>query len=154
MCEDAMKEKMFLEEHVKWLVLLSDMQQARAVIASDLGDVQTAVTFGKKQLATASAATVSAPQVNTIDLARAYMELGKILIIDRKYADAEEYLTEALQVLKALPTYHKLQMYTILHGLGWIFLMQNAYQKAEESFLKALTDRNAAYGVDDTEGVQ
>lgn len=154
MCEDVMKENIILEEHAKWLVLLSDMEQARAVIASDLGDVQTAVTFGKKQLATASAATVSAPPVNTIELARAYMELGKILIIDRQYADAEGYFAKALHVLETLPTYHKLQLYTMLHGQGWIFLMQSAYEKAEECFSKALIDRNAAYGVDDTEGVQ
>ena len=131
MREDTMKENMFLKEQAKWLVLLSDMQQVRVVIASDPGDVQTAVTFGKKQLATASTATKSAPQVNTIELARAYMELGKILIIDRRYTDAEEHFARASQALKALPTYHKLQIYTILHGLGWIFLMQSAYQKAE-----------------------
>lgn len=153
MCEEAMKDMMVFEEHAKWLVLLSDMQQARAVIASDLGDVQTALTFGKKQLATASA-TTSGPQVNTIELARAYMDLGKISIVDRNYAAAEEYFTKALPVLKAFPGYHKLQMYTILHGLGWIFLMQAAYKKAEECFFEALSDRNAAYGVDDTEGVQ
>ena len=145
---------MIFEEHAKWLVLLSDMQQARAIIASDLGDVQTAVTFGKKQLATASSTTVSAPQVNTTELARAYMYLGKIMILDRKYAEAEECFTKAVPVLKALPAYHKLQMYTILHGLGWIFLMQGAYGKAEECFSEAIIDRNAAYGVDDTEGVQ
>ena len=145
---------MVFEEHAKWLVLLSDMQQARAVIASDLGDVQIAVTVGKKQLATASATTASAPQVNTTELGRAYMELGKIMIIDRRYAKAEEYFTKAVPVLKALPRYHKLQMYTVLHGLGWIFLMQGAYGKAEECFSEALFDRNAAYDADDTEGVQ
>ena len=145
---------MVFEEHAKWLGLLSDMQQARAVIASDLGDVRTAVTFGKKQLATASATIVSAPHVNTTELARAYVELGKIMIIDRKYAKAEEFLTKAVPVLKALPKYHKLQMYTVLHSLGWIFLMQGAYGKAEECFSEALFDRNVAYGADDTEGVQ
>ena len=154
MCENAMKDMMVFEEHAKWLVLLSGMQQACAVIASDLGDVQTALTFGEKQLAAASAAALSAPQVETTELARANMELGKIKIIERNYAGAEDYFTTAVPILKALPRYHKLQMYTILHGLGWIFLMQSAYQKAEECFLEALSDRNAAYGVDDIEGVQ
>ena len=154
MCENAMKDMMVFEEREKWLLLLSSMQQARAVIASDLNDIETALIFGEKQLAAASTAALSAPQVKTTELARANMELGKIKIIERNYAGAEEYFTTAVPVLKGLPTYHKLQMYTVLHGLGWIFLMQAAYEKAEEYFLEALADRNAAYGPDDIEGVQ
>ena len=45
------------------------------------------------------------------ELARAYMEVGKVTIIDHKYANAEEYLTKAVPVLEALPGYHKLYIY-------------------------------------------
>ncbi len=67
---------MVFQQYVKWLILLSDMQQARAVIASELGDVHTAMTFGQKQIETAAAATGSAPQAKTTELARAYMEIS------------------------------------------------------------------------------
>ena len=65
------------------------MQQARAVIASKLGDVYTAMTFGQKQIETAAAVTGSALQARTTELARAYMVMGNIMIIAYNYAAAE-----------------------------------------------------------------
>ncbi len=145
---------MVFEYYAKWLVLLSDMQQARAVIASELGDVYTAMTFGQKQIETATAATGSAPHAKTTELARAYMVMGNIMILAYDYAAAEAYFNRAIPVLQALPGYHRLQMYTILHGLGWIHLLKREYHIAENCFNEALHDREAAYGVDDTEGMQ
>ena len=153
-CESAMKQNLGFQEYAKRLVLLSDLQQARAVIAYELGDVQTALVFGQKQLGTTKAATGFAPQANTTELARSYMVMGNVYIIDRKYDAAEAYFDRAVPVLRAIPGYHKLQMYTILHGLGWTHLLKREYQKARDYFLEALLDREAAYGVDDLEGVQ
>ena len=153
-CESAMKQMLVFQEYAKRLLLLSDMQQARAVIACELGDVLTAVTFGQKQLATATAATGFAPQAKTTELARAYMVMGNVMLIDRQYAAAEANFNQAVPVLKALPGYNKLQMYTVLHGLGWTHLLKREYQKARDYFFEALFDREAAYGMDDIEGVQ
>lgn len=88
------------------------------------------------------------------ELARAYVELEKIMIIDHNYADAEKYFTKAVPVLKILSGYHILYIYIIIHGLGWIFLMQGAYQKAKDCFSKAMYDREAAWGVNDVEARQ
>ncbi len=145
---------MCYEEYAKWLVLLSDMQQARAVIASDLGDVETAMTLGQKQIETATAATGSAPRAKTTELARAYLEMGKIMIINQDPAAAETYFNKAVPVLEALPGYKKLHMYAFLHGLGWNHLLKREYQEAEDCFSRALRNRAKAFGVDDTEGVQ
>ena len=153
-CENAMKIMMVFEEYEKWLSLLSDMQQARAIVASELGDVQNAMKFGQKQVETAAAGVVSAPQPKTTELARAYMVMGKVMTINCNYAAAQAYFNRAVPVLKGLPGYHKLQMYTILHGLGWIHLLKHEHQEAKDCFSEALNDREAAYGVDDTEGVQ
>ena len=81
-----MKNMMVFEEYAKWLVLLSEMQ--RAVIASELGDVQSAMKFGQKQIETAAAGIASAPQAKT---ARAYMVIGKVMIINCNYAAAKAY---------------------------------------------------------------
>ena len=145
---------MVFEQHAKWLVLLSDMEQARTIIATELGDVQNAMTFGEKQLETAGAATVSAPRAMTTELARAYMVNGYVMIINGDYAAAQACFNRAVPVLQALPTYHKLQMYAILHGVGWIHLLKHEHQEAENCFMEALHDREAAYGVDDIEGLQ
>ena len=83
-----MKNMMVFEEYEKWLVLLSDMQQARAIIASELGDIQSAMKFGQKQIETAAAGIASAPQAKT---ARAYMVMGKVVIINCNYAAAKAY---------------------------------------------------------------
>ena len=149
-----MKNMMVLAEHEKWLVLLSDMQQAYAVIASDLGNVQTAMIFGQRQIETAAAVAAYAPRAETTELARAYMVMGNILIMDYKFVTARSYFARAVPILKALRGYDKVQMYTILHGLGWIHLLKHEYQKAGEYLSEALFDREAAYGVDDIEGVQ
>ena len=149
-----MKNMLVFEEHAKWLVLQSDMEQAVAVIASDIGNVPFAIAFGDKQRATTAAATTCASRAKTTEIARAYMEVGKIMIIDQKPAAAEEKFNDAVTILKALPGYHKLHLYTFLHGLGWVYLLKRQYQKAEDCFSEALSDRAAAYGVDDIEGVQ
>lgn len=149
-----MKKMMVFQEFSKRLVLLADMQQACAIIACQLGGVQTAITFGQKQLSTATAAVGFAPQAKTTELARAYTVMGNVMIINHEYAAAEAYFNQAEPVLKGLPGYHKLQMYTILHGLGWTHLLKREYQKARDYFSEALQDREAAYGIDDSEGVQ
>ena len=149
-----MKNMMFLAEYEKWLVLLSDMQQAYAVIASDLGNVQTAMIFGQRQIETAATVTGYTLRAETTELARAYLVMGNIMIINYKYATAKAYFNRAIPVLKALRGYHRLQLYTILHGLGWANLLEREYQKAEDCFSEALFDREAAYGVDDIESVQ
>ena len=149
-----MKKMMVFQEYSKRLLLLVDMQQACAIIAYQLGDSQTATAFGQKQIGTATAAIGFAPRAKTTELARAYMVMGNIMIINHKYAAAEAYFNQAEPVLKGLPGYHRLQMYTILHGLGWTHLLKREYQKARDYFSEALQDREAAYGIDDSEGVQ
>ncbi|KAK0516862.1 hypothetical protein JMJ35_000017 [Cladonia borealis] len=57
-----------------------------------------------------TAATGFTPQANTTELARSYMVMGNIMLIDYKYDAAEAYFDRAVPVLKALPGYHKAQM--------------------------------------------
>ena len=57
-----------------------------------------------------TAATGFTPQANTTELARSYMVMGNIMLIDHKYDAAEAYFDRAVPVLKALPGYHKVQM--------------------------------------------
>ena len=59
------------------------------------------------------------PFPNVTELARAYMELGKVTIIDHNYANVEEYFTNAAPVWKAISGYSKLHMYIPFH-MVWV----------------------------------
>ena len=73
------------------------------------------------------------------------MELGKIMIIDRKYANAEEYFTKAVPVWKAIPGHHNLYTHLSSYLVDVRFVSRKAnIEKPKHSFSETLYDREAA----------
>ena len=80
------------------------------------------------------------------DLAVALHTLAGILNGQRKYAEAEPYCREALEIRrKALPAGHP-QIATAACDLGWLLQMQGKPTEAEPLFREALQIRTEKFG--------
>ncbi|KAK3174458.1 hypothetical protein OEA41_001704 [Lepraria neglecta] len=69
------------------------------------------------------------------------------------YAAAGVYLGRGAEILRALPDFNKLRLFSSSYGRGWIHYLQAEYPQAVRYWEGALRDRVEAFGEDDGEGL-
>ena len=140
-----------LEQNRAFLQLRTELEGTRAIIACDMGDQETTLFYGQKQLSfQEQLAAGQKPE----DLTHGCYVVGRVLILTGQYAAAGVYLGRGAEILRALPDFNKLRLFSSSYGRGWIHYLQAEYPQAVRYWEGALRDRVDAFGEDDGEGLQ
>ena len=89
-----------------------------------MGDQETALFYGQKRF---SFQEQLAAGQKTEDLAHACYVVGRVLIMTGQYAAAGVYLGRGAEILRALPDFNKLRLFSSPYGRGWIHFLQAKY---------------------------
>ena len=140
-----------LEQARAFLQLRTDLEGLRAAIACDIGDREIALFYGQKQF---SFQEQLAAGQKTAEFAHTCFVSGRVLIMTGQYAVAGTTLGRGAEMLRSLPNFNKLRLFSLFYGRGWIHYLQGEYPQATRYFRKALKDRVEAFGEEDREALQ
>ncbi|KAI0116557.1 hypothetical protein GGR51DRAFT_321904 [Nemania sp. FL0031] len=91
--------------------------------------------------------------IETTKLAAAYSELGMALVINEQSSDDVLKLFEkSEEIRKRLPGFERVNLFNVLHGKGYFYLLRGDFEKAHDTLFQALQDRKAKFEADDTRG--
>jgi tetratricopeptide (TPR) repeat protein len=93
-------------------------------------------------------------QTNEISakLAAGYSETAQAMMANGLFSKAKEMLEKSIDLRRQMPKFTELQLFSPLLHLALCYWHERNYDKADNLLLKALRDRGAKFGKDDTEG--
>ncbi|KAH6670110.1 P-loop containing nucleoside triphosphate hydrolase protein [Halenospora varia] len=129
-------------------LIMGDLHGTRAATASMSQDLGLALQHAHPQKYFQEKHCESSG-ISTLKLAESSNDLAKVLMAKGQFARAAELLQKSETILKELPEYTRVSLFSVLGGWAWIHIHASHSKDAVRLFRAALKDREDEFGADD-----
>lgn len=90
-------------------------------------------------------------RITTSQYVAAFSELGRIMVMDNEFEEAERLIKESERLRRQMPDFTRLQLFSPTVFYSYIEVVRGQFKAAEEHLVEALGHREKKYGKDDRE---